>query len=129
METMEKSRVINMTPHIITVYSGDEVSHTYPPCGEILKSHTYPPSGETLRMNLLPIIESGLITTYRLDETCMPPDELDNVVYIASLPYLMALHAMGIERDDIVAPDTNAKGVRNEKGVIIGVRGFLRLHA
>ena len=107
-----------MTPHTISVYSGDDSGDEV--------SHTYPPSGETLRMNLIPV-QSDFTTTYRLDETCVPPDDLTQVIYIASLPYLLALHAMGINRNDIVAPDTNTQAVRDEKGEIIGVRGFMRL--
>ena len=115
--TFEKRRVINMTPHTISVYSGDDSGDEV--------SHTYPPSGETLEMDIYPT-DDGFVRTYEIEKSIVP-DELDNVVYIASLSYLIALQAADIYRDDIVAPDTNTQAVRDEKGEIIGVRGFMRL--
>lgn len=55
------------------------------------------------------------------------PVEKRGTVYIVSLPALMGLASAGIFRDDLIAPDTGRTCDRDDKGNIIGVRGFVRL--
>ena len=54
------------------------------------------------------------------------PEEQKGVYYIVSSIVLSALKMHGIKRYDIIAPDTN-RAIRDEKGRIIGVRGFIRV--
>jgi len=110
---------INLTPHEINIY--DE-------SGELVE--TIPPSGKVLRLPTTDIEEFYIgefpvrVREYTLPEDF--PEPARNVYYIVSLPVLMALAVAGIERPDMLAPDTS-KAIRDEKGRIIGVTGFVRL--
>jgi hypothetical protein len=50
------------------------------------------------------------------------PEAADGVTLIVSG---MVLDALGGSRTDVVAPDTGPDAVRNEKGHIVAVRGFV----
>ena len=55
------------------------------------------------------------------------PEPQKDVFYIVSLPFLMGLKAAGVERADMIAPDTGRGVIRGEDGQILKVTGFVRL--
>ena len=109
---------MNLTPHSVDVY--DENNR---------KILSIPPSGIVLRavairekigeINGIPIYS----VNYKLPEL---PEPKKGVYYIVSSVILMLLKAYGIQRDDVVSPDTD-KAVRDQQGRIVGVRGFVRI--
>jgi hypothetical protein len=50
------------------------------------------------------------------------PEPQDGVIFVVSG---MVLDALGSTRPDVVAPDTGADAIRNEKGHIVAVMGFV----
>lgn len=68
---------------------------------------------------------AGLIER-KLEPTDLPQYER-GVWLIVSLPVLMALGAAGVQRSDLIAPDTGSTAIRDDKGQIKAVRGFVRL--
>jgi hypothetical protein len=65
----------------------------------------------------------------------LPPKE-EGVFWVVSLPVLMFLAAHGLDahlyggsgvRSDLLAPDTSKGAIRDEKGNVIGVTGFVQL--
>lgn len=111
-------RLVNLTPHSIDVY--DENNR---------KVLSIPPSGIVLRavairekvgeINGIPVYS----VKYRVPEL---PEPRKGVYYIVSSVVLMLLKAYGIQRDDVLSPDTD-RAVRDDKGRIVGVRGFVRM--
>ena len=118
---MEKVRLVNLTQHDIVVFdqNGNEVLRV-------------PPSGITARVeqsetqvgyiNGVPVYK----VTYGDIQNLPEPQE--NTIYIASLLVLQALQAKGIQRQDVVAPNTGPNSVvRDQQGRIVGVKSFIVL--
>jgi len=118
---LENVNLVNLTPHEIVVYSSDTVLRI-PPSGRVARVATK----EVLvgSVNGVPVFK----TEYGDIEGLPEPKE--NTVYVVSLLVLQALRARGVERNDVVAPNSGPGphgAVRDSEGRIIGVRSFIVL--
>ena len=102
---------INLTPHAINLNNGAE----YAPSGTVCRIETKheQPNGDLIaKVNVVDV--QGL------------PEPVQGVYYIVSLPVLTEL---GANRPDLVSPATNhPETIRNDKGFIVSVPCFIRLH-
>ena len=106
-------KLLNFTPHEITVFSGEEVIERVPSIGVARASEV---CAESEAINGIPTVAK------RYDAVVGLPETKEDVVYIVSLPVLQAS-----DRDDLVCPDTGPDSVvRDKDGKIIGVRRFQR---
>jgi hypothetical protein len=113
---------INLTTHEIVIYDeeGKNVILRIPPSGKIARVAT--DSKIVGRINGIPVRK----TTY--GEIIDLPDPKPGVVYLVSTVLLMALKEKGMNRPDVLSPDTTPdSAVRDEQGRIIGVRFFQTL--
>lgn len=105
---------INLTPHAINVIDRDDQMTT-----------TFEPSGALAR------VSSSFAATVELDDFALNrqifgevenlPDPKEGIIYIVSGMVLDRCKG----RSDVVAPRTDNTAVRNEKGHIVAVRGFV----
>ena len=105
---------INLTPHAITVATGDE-STTFAPSGMVARV-------ATIRTEVAPVGGFRLVTS-NFGEVIDLPSPQEGTAFIVSA---LVLSALGGSRGDVVAPDTGADAVRNDKGHIVAVRGFVQ---
>lgn len=111
-----KTKFVNLTPHPITVFKGEEKIEI-PPSGEVARVGVE--QKKVGELNGIPVHKSIFGDVEGL------PEPRENTVYIVSTVVLQALKAKNIVRRDLVSPDTTPNGVvRDEEGRIIGVRGF-----
>jgi len=104
----------NFTPHHVVVFANDEVILKVPPEGTPVRVK----EGLEPRQPIdgIPVVSK----TYSGVEGLPAPE--DGVMLIVSVLVLSALQGA---RPDVVAPDTGPNSaVRDEKGRILGVRGF-----
>jgi hypothetical protein len=108
-------KLINLTPHPITIVVGDQ-KLVLAPSGNVARvSQGYRDLG-TLGLgdtNNIPVVA----TTYG-DVTGLPPEE-PGTFYIVSALVAQAAWAAG--RLDVLAPDTGAGALRDQEGKIVGV--------
>jgi hypothetical protein len=123
MKNLEKMKLINLTQHDIVVYdqSNNEVLRV-PPSGVVARVQ----STEELvgYMNGIPLFRALYGEVQGL------PEPQENTVYIVSQLVLQALKEKGIQRTDVMAPNTNPGpngAVRDQQGRIVGVRSFIVL--
>jgi hypothetical protein len=116
-------RFLNLTPHEVTVFDaeGKNVIMRIPPSGVIARVETV--------SEIVGYCDTGQakipVRATRYGEIRGLPEARKGVIYIVSTVVLLALKAKGIERDDVVAPDTNPDSViRDSEGRIIGVKYF-----
>ena len=111
-------KFVNLTPHEVVVYGDDgSIRLRIPPSGTVARVETR--SVVVGEVNGVPV----RATEYG-DIVGLPGPEADTV-YIVSTVLLIALRAKGINRDDVVAPDTNPDSViRDPEGRVIGVKYF-----
>jgi hypothetical protein len=98
--------IVNCTPHAITV------------CDE-----TYEPSGLTIRLDYETSLAGaiGFIPVSKLELVGHNlPEKVEGKLLLVSAMVLKEFP----ERDDLIAPNTN-EAVRNEKGHIVSVPGFI----
>ncbi len=111
-------RLINLTPHPITIVVGDQ-RLVLAPSGNVARvSQGYRDLG-TLEVGGFDI--PVVATTYG-DIVGLPPEE-PGTFYIVSAIVAQAAWAKG--RLDVLAPDTGAGAVRDEEGRIVGVTRLL----
>jgi hypothetical protein len=119
---LENVNLVNLTPHEIVVYLDS---------GNVLK---IPPSGLVVRVTAretqVGIVNGIPVFKTEYGEIQGLPEPKENTIYIVSLLVLQALRARGVERSDVVAPNTGPGphgAVRDSEGRIIGVRSFIVL--
>ncbi len=110
------NQFVNLTPHAIVLRIGE-------------KDLSFQPSGTTARVTVEPKPRQSLV----YDGTEIPvvanefgavdglPEVVDGTIYIVSAMVLGQCQG----RSDVVAPDTGATAVRNEKGHIEAVTRFV----
>lgn len=105
--------IINATPHNITVIRGGEnvVFETSGIIARVSSSYT----------SMEPI-DGFVIEHQTFGEIEGLPAEESGIFYIVSAMVLGANNT----RKDLLAPNTGASAVRNEKGHIVAVQGFVR---
>ena len=111
-------KLVNLTPHEVVVYGEDG--------GIRLR---IPPSGTVARVSTKSVIVGEIngvpVRATEYGDVTGLPDPEPGTVYIVSSVLLIALRAKGINRDDVVAPDTNPDSViRDPEGRVIGVKYF-----
>ncbi|MDF9296082.1 hypothetical protein [Geobacillus stearothermophilus] len=111
-------KFINLTPHSINVVRDDgSVVLSVPPSGTVARVATQ----QTVVCQLDGI---DVVRTAFGDVDGLPAPQPDTV-YVVSTLVLQALSASGVDRSDVVAPDTSpASVVRNTDGQIVGVKRF-----
>ena len=107
-----KKVIVNLTPHEIHLYRGDELV-------EKIKSSGI--ARVAVRSEKVGEIDGFPISKNFYGEITGLPDPLPGVYYVVSA--LVAQAAAGKRTDLLVVNDT----VRNEKGQIIGCRGFAQI--
>jgi hypothetical protein len=108
---------VNLTAHEIVIYDeeGKNVILRIPPSGKIARVAT--DSRVIGRIDNIPIRK----TFY--GEVIGLPDPRPGTIYLVSTVLLMALKEKGINRPDVLAPDTTSDSViRDPEGRIIGVK-------
>ena len=118
-------RLINLTPHEITVVGEDgEPIATFPPSGKVARVQQ---NAEKIKEVEIRGVKIDVVRT-EYSEIIDLPEKRENTVFLVSVLVLQALKQRGIERNDVVAPDTGPESaVRDEKGNIVGVRRFMVL--
>lgn len=105
-------KFINCTPHPINVVNTLGVTVTYEPSGIIPRISTTIVDTEIINGIHFRHIEKG--------EVANLPNPEEGVLLIVS-----GMVFDTTERKDIIAPDTNGSAIRNDKGHIVAVTGFL----
>lgn len=111
-------KFVNLTPHTLNIVSdsGDTIL-SVPPSGTVARVSTQ----QTVVNNIGSV---DVVRTVFDDVEGLPAPQPDTV-YIVSTLVLQALKDAGINRDDVVAPDTSPQSaVRNSDGQIVGVKRF-----
>ena len=108
-----KVKVVNLTPHDIVINDGT----------------VFPPSGIVARVDTTQVLDGDVngipVMKVSYDDIVDLPAPKQGVVYIVSALVLSASKAAG--RTDCVSPNTSSKYViRNDKGQIVSVSGFVR---
>lgn len=105
------TKIINLTPHMISYFSNTGAGQSFPPSGTVARVSTIEESLpdidgiETIQQGYGPVI--GL------------PEPQPDTYYIVSALVRVAVP----DRADILVP---AHHVRNEQGLVIGCRAFIR---
>ena len=110
-------KIINLTPHEITVRleTGEEI--TFPASGEVARVKTV--SEDAGEVAGVPVV------TQSYDEIQGLPEPEEGTLYLVSLVVRQAAREQG--RTDIISPDTSPQGaIRDEQGRITAVRRFVR---
>jgi len=116
--------LINLTPHVITIKKIN---------GEIFEipSHLKKFQGKGIGRISFELkdktISNGFIFKTKKIKGINLPDEKKELIYIVSLPTLLAVKQANIKRLDLVAPDTD-EAIRDERGNIVYIEGFLNIY-
>jgi hypothetical protein len=121
---MGKVKLVNLTPHQLNIYdpSGEAVILSIPP----------PPAGTPIpRVS----IRAETVGTINVNGISIPvrkivygdvenlPQPEEDTIYVVSTFVTLALRERGIERKDLLSPDTNPdSAVRDSSGKVIGVK-------
>jgi len=111
------TNLVNMTPHALNlVGNGDAV--TLQPSGIVLRAV----SSATVTDTVNGFAVSRQVFSMDLDTL---PDPQPDTVYVVSTLVLHVLKSLNLTRVDFVSPDTSpASVVRDDKGQVVGVKGF-----
>jgi len=122
---MNACKIVNLTPHAITLASENGERTTYPSEG-LARVHSVPGTlseSDYVRLNF-PVYCS---TTFGAVEGLPPENHNECVYYIVSALVGKALHDAGIVRTDVLLPGTgpNDGAIRNAAGQIEAVTRLL----
>jgi hypothetical protein len=112
-------KLVNLTPHEIVVYQGDNVVLRIPPSGRVARV--------VAKEEIVGVVNGVPLVRTVYGEIQGLPDPQPGTIYIVSLLVLQALQG---RRNDVVAPNTGPTplgAVRDAQGRIIGVRSFVTL--
>lgn len=109
------AKLVNCTPHAINIQTEQGII-TIPPSGISIRIESQQTKiGE---INGIPVVKT-VYTGLNL------PDPEPDTVYIVSTVVLQAAREMGIQRNDLVSPDTGPQSaVRDGTGQIVAIRRF-----
>lgn len=107
-------KFINLTPHAITVLDTVGVEHTFQPSGEIARV-------SSTQVELPQLGGFAVAKTVWGDVTGLSAPQDDTVLIVSGL---VLGHCA--DRPDVVGPDTGPTAIRNDKGHIVAVRGFVK---
>ena len=107
--------IVNLTPHAITLQVGD-VATTFQTSGTIARvTQVTQPNGLT--------VANGQVHTSSFGEVLdIPPPQLGTYYIVSG----MVLGALNGSRTDVIAPKTDTTAIRNDKGHIVAVTGWLQ---
>lgn len=105
---------INLTPHAIHVLDSAGIEHAFPPSGEVARVDS--------TQKELPSVGGFPLSKTEWGSVTGVPEPQEGVVLIVSALVLGHM----THRSDVVGPDTGPTAVRNEKGHIVAVRGFVK---
>jgi len=109
---------VNLTPHAIVLHT-NEGEKKVDPSGEVARvSTSETPAG---------VIGSIPAVVRSMGNATGIPSPKPGVVYLVSAMVLSALEVSGNLRQDVAAPDTGPTAVRNDKGLIQGVKRLIVL--
>jgi hypothetical protein len=110
---MDSPRLVNLTPHAITIRAGD-CDLTVPPSGQVARVTSREVPGDPI----------GNVPTVRREWGAVDglPEPAPGTVYLVSSLVLEHVHG----RDDVVAPDTGPTAVRDAAGQVVAVRRLVR---
>jgi hypothetical protein len=119
---MERVRIINLTPHELNIYDSEgKVILSIPPPKDV------PIPRVQVRSEIVGEVEvDGVkIPVRRIvygDVENLPPPE-EGTIYVVSTFVTLALREKGVERRDLLSPDTNVdSAVRDSSGRVLGVK-------
>ncbi|MGL6098695.1 MAG: hypothetical protein ACRCZ9_08845 [Fusobacteriaceae bacterium] len=110
-------KIVNATPHPISIMKGEELI-SFPKSEFIARVS----SEETTIESELDFI---VVEQTFGDVTGLPKEEA-GTVYIVSAMVLSANKVASIRRSDLIAPNTGATAIRNDLGHIVAVRSFVK---
>lgn len=115
-------KIVNLTPHTVNVLDDTDQTIAIPTSGSARVATKAISAGTvSLGNHVFTVVE----TTYGQIEGLPQPEE--GTIYIVSFLVLSALRAQGIDRADVVVPDTGPESViRDSEGKILSVRRFTR---
>jgi hypothetical protein len=118
----KKVRLINLTPHEINIYDSE---------GKVILSIPPPKNMPVPRVSIRPEV----VGTIDVDGVEVPirkvvygdvenlPQPEEDTIYVVSTFVILALKEKGIERKDLLSPDTNPDSVvRDKDGRVLGVK-------
>lgn len=110
--------IINCTPHPITIVRPDNTNIVIPPSGINIRVNSK--QDVIGNINGIPVVKTVFTGIDNL------PAPQPDTVFIVSTLVLTAVQNTGIQRADLISPDTNT-ALRNPQGQIIGVTRFQTL--
>jgi len=112
-------KVVNLTPHEITVEAGDG-TRTFPPSGKVARVENVADKFGIVSLSL----DNELAwVTYKPGRVEGLPKPKPNTIFLVSAMVLAAVKG----RDDLYAPDTGPESaIRDEAGRIIAVRRLVK---
>jgi len=105
-------KYINLTPHDINIVTAEG------------KKVNFPKSGKVAGIKEVNGVFNGLVRSDNLSDVQGLPKPQKGVIYIVSMPTLLAVRASGDGRKDLVCPITRGAGVVKKNGQIISVPGL-----
>ena len=106
--------LINLTPHDVKLFHGCE-EHVFPNAGTVARVASRSEFSHTV--NGLPVHR----TIYGSIENL--PEQVEGTIYIVAL---LVAQVLAGTRTDIICPDTGPdSAVRDDKGMIVGVKRFM----
>lgn len=108
------TRIVNLTPHAISVIHTDGTTHTFEPSGTVARVTTTQTALESVSGFAVNQTVWGAVENL--------PEPTPGVVFLVSGMVL----GQCLDRPDVVGPDSGPSAVRNEKGHIVAVRGFVK---
>jgi hypothetical protein len=118
-------KIVNLTPHAMVLFDAIGVTEVarIEASGSVARVLTQATEVGVISINGadIPVVE----TSYGQVENL--PESEEDTVFVASILVVSALKALGINRYDVVAPDTGPQSVvRDFNGNILGVKRFTR---
>jgi len=118
MYTVDDMKLVNLTPHTITVRRDDGSELTIKPSGQVARVTTRDQYAGELAHFRVPLYKREFGNVEDL------PDPADLTVYIVSSLVLEAVKQT-TGRSDVVAPDTGPTAIRDDAGRIVAVTRFI----
>jgi len=109
-------KIINLTPHAVTIYRDGQPVRTIEPSGTVARVTSI--SEHIGEVDGIPVYQHGFGAVENM------PEPVSDTIYLVSMVVGQALAGSG--RTDIYGPDTSPAGaVRDAEGRIIGTRGLV----
>lgn len=114
---MTKTKIVNLTPHDVTVKLETGEEFVFPATGEVARVQTVSKVDR--------VLEGGIpLVTRNYEEVVGLPEPKADTLYMVSLVVRQAAQELG--REDVISPDTDPQSaIRDERGMIVAVRQFV----